>query len=87
MIILLIKLFLVSWFWNTFEPIHKFLYLLNKKRSKKKIINNINDNVYKVLSCLYCFSFWFVLIITFNIWYALIVSFVAYIYKKIEASL
>ena len=86
--ILILKLFLICWFWVEFAPIQDVLKLyvkpqLNKligcSETRRKIINAINDG----MSCQKCTSLWVALIVTQSIWIALAVSYLAYLTSMI----
>lgn len=85
--ILLIKIFLAVWMWHYFEPIQKALFKINQYKVKKKYIKTIKEQIYKVVTCLYCTMFWVALAVTFSIYIAIGMCFVAWWIKKIELSL
>jgi hypothetical protein len=85
--ILTIKIYLIVWFITNFELLtdqidNLFSYLQTKKTNK--YITIILNNLYTVLSCQKCLSFWSVLIITLNPYYALSAAIIAQIHTKIN---
>ena len=78
--IILLKIFLATWFFTEFDPLQDFINNTFEKIKSNKII----DSIHILLGCHKCLSFWITLFITFNIWYALGVSFIAAIIQKIK---
>jgi hypothetical protein len=76
-ILLLIKIFLLSWFITHNDYIQTNLLLFVKHN--KNIITLI---LLDILSCCMCLSFWITFIITFNFWIACLVSFISFILIK-----
>lgn len=78
---ILIKLFLLSWFFTHFEPGQLLLDKLYKYIPTKL------KPTRTYLGCFKCVSFWLTLIITLNIFYAIGLSLIAYTYSRIMNSL
>ena len=79
LIILIGKMFIISWLVTRFQPITMILDVL-----PDKLIYNL---IRLLLSCLMCFSFWFTLIMTGSIVTASIAAFVGFWYDKILGSI
>ena len=78
-ILILIKIFLITWFITNDDIIQdKINDLFEKINSKKLII----DYIHIIVGCHKCLSLWTTLIITQNVWYALTVSFISYLLKR-----
>jgi hypothetical protein len=83
--IILIKIFLITWLITSFEPLQDVLTNLFDKiyqRTNKNPLKRIYDSLYTILTCQKCLSFWTTLIITQNIFMACGVSFVAFIFEN-----
>lgn len=75
--ILLIKIFLMTWFITNNDYIQENLTKLVDKYN-----NVFTVMLFEIVSCHKCLSFWVVLGFTFNIYIALAVSFIAYLTEK-----
>jgi hypothetical protein len=83
--ILLIKIFLITWFITTFSPLQDVLTNVVDKIYQKinnNVLKHTVDILYTILSCHMCLSFWTTLMITGDIFSACGVSFVAWLFKN-----
>lgn len=91
-LVILVKIFLVTWFVTRFEPIQKPLvtidaavndYLTFKKRPFYEIIFfAIINSIIKILTCSKCFSFWFGLVFSNDFYTAALSSLIMVIFEK-----
>ena len=72
---ILLKIFIISWFITRFKPIEMILELLP---------DNIIFNIFRLLlTCLMCISFWIGLIYTGDIFISSLMAFIGFWYDKI----
>jgi hypothetical protein len=74
-ILLLVKLFLLSWLITRFEPINMFLEMLPD--------NLVMNLIRLLLSCLKCVVFWTTLSMTGDVFIAAGMSFIGFWYDKL----
>lgn len=87
MILLLAKIFILSWFIVKFQPFKNILNALPIKQldplKQIAILPNLLFLLFQIISCLMCTSFWLSLIITQNIYIASLSAFISFWYYKI----
>lgn len=82
MFLILISIYLYTWFFTNFEPIQnlidRFFLYIDLKYKPKKYIKIIIDAIYTILGCHKCLSLWITFILTLNPLYAILLSYIAH---------
>ena len=81
--ILYIQIYLLVWFWCSFEPLTDLIDYLWDKLPSNITRYKVVDYLYILLGCQKCLNFWVTLLITGNIFIAIFLAMLADIQKKI----
>jgi len=81
----MLNIIIISLFITRFEPLQDLLeYIFTTLlKSDNKVVNFVYDNLYIILSCSKCFSFWLSLLLTLNIFTAMLISLCVIILNKL----
>jgi hypothetical protein len=78
-----IQIYLLVWFWCSFEPLTDLIDYLWHKLPQNITKYKLVDYLYILLSCQKCLTFWTTIILTGNIFGAIFLSMIADIQKKL----
>ena len=81
--ILYIQIYLLVWFWCSFEPLTDLIDYLWDKLPSNITRYKVVDYLYILLGCTKCLTLWVTLLITGNIFIAIFLAMLADIQKKI----
>ena len=79
---LAIKLYMLAWFFTSFEPLQKLIDKLAAWFFTRFKPNDLTDGIYIALGCQKCMTFWSILLATGNIWWAIVGAIIAELHKK-----
>ena len=74
-----LQIYLLVWFWCSFEPIKETIDSLFTKLPQ----NYVTNKLYILSQCMMCLNVWTVLIITQSVWMALLMGLIGQIHNKI----